>query len=470
MSLLAGYLVPHPPIIIPEIGMGEERKIAATSQSYVEISKEIAKLAPDTIVIISPHGPVFSDAITIRTASPLVGDLGSFGAPQIELKLSNDLELVDEILRKAYDRDVPSVKYDKHLAERFDLDEVVDHGVIVPLHFINQSYPDYKLVAITYGLLSEETLYQFGISIREAAEKLGRQVVVIASGDLSHHLLQTDHYTFSEDGPLFDKVFVDCLATKNYVKLMTLPSPLVSKAGECGRKSVEVLLGSLDGLEHKSQIKSYEGPFGVGYCVASFAPTGEMTDSLVSSLKNQLHELHQERIKKEDDYIKLARLAVEHYTKTRQRLPIPEFAQIPELLGKSRGVFVSIKDHGGLRGCMGITAGIEINLASDIISNAIKACSEDPRFPAVEEDELEHLIISVDILSPAEAVTDATAELNPKKYGVIVTHEYKRGLLLPNLEGVDTVEEQLRIALNKAGIKANEKYEIERFTVDRHEV
>ena len=92
MSLLAGYLVPHPPIIIPEIGMGEERKIAATSQSYVEISKEIAKLAPDTIVIISPHGPVFSDAITIRTASPLVGDLGAFGAPQIELKHSNDVE------------------------------------------------------------------------------------------------------------------------------------------------------------------------------------------------------------------------------------------------------------------------------------------------------------------------------------------------------------------------------------------
>lgn len=469
MSLLAGYLVPHPPILIPEIGMGEERKIAATSQSYVEISKEIAKLAPETIVIISPHGPVFSDAITIRTASPLAGDLSAFGAPQISIEKANDLELVGEILKKSYDHNVPSVKYDKQLAERFDLNEVVDHGVIVPLHFIHQNYQDYKLVDINYGLLSEEALYQFGISIREAAEHLARKIVIVASGDLSHHLLETDHYTFTEDGPLFDKVFVDCLATQNYVKLMTLPSGLVSKAGECGKKSVEVLLGSLDGLEHKTQIKSYEGPFGVGYCVATFLPSGNETKSLVPDLQNELHKIHEERVQKEDIYIKLARLAVEHYTKTRQRLPIPEFAHTNELLGKSRGVFVSIKDHGGLRGCMGITAGIEINLASDIISNAIKACSEDPRFPTIEEDELEHLIISVDILSPAEAVSDVS-ELNPKKYGIIVTHEYKRGLLLPNLEGVDTVEEQLRIALNKAGIKANESYEIERFTVDRHEV
>lgn len=469
MSLLAGYLVPHPPIIIPEIGVGEERKISATSQSYGEISKEIAKLSPETIVIISPHGPIFSDAITIRTASPLEGSLSNFGAPQIALHQENDLELVNEVLKIAYDKNIPSVKFDRPLAERFDLDESIDHGVIVPLHFINQNFRHYKLVAINYGLLSEEALYQFGICIREASENLGRNIVVIASGDLSHHLLQTDHYTFSEDGPIFDKAFIDCLATQNYVKLMTLPNRLVTKAGECGKKSVEILLGSLDGIAHQTQIKSYEGPFGVGYCVAAFQPSGERVSSQIPMLKSELHNAHVNRVEQEDHYIKLARMAIEHFTKTKQRLPIPEFAQTPDLLGKSRGVFVSIKDHGGLRGCMGITAGIEINLASDIISNAIKACSEDPRFPAVEEDELEHLIISVDILSPAEAVSDVS-ELNPKQYGVIVTHEYKRGLLLPNLEGIDTVEEQLRIALNKAGIRANEQYEIERFTVDRHEV
>lgn len=469
MTLLAGYLVPHPPIIIPEIGMGEERKISATSQSYVEISKEIAKLAPETIVIISPHGPVFTDAITIRTATPLTGSLSTFGAPQISIHQENDLELVEEILKRAYNQNVPAVKYDKALAERFDLDEVVDHGVIVPLHLIHQNYKTYKLVTITYGLLSEEALYQFGICIREAAASLGRKIAIVASGDLSHHLLETDHYTFTEDGPVFDKIFIDCLAAQSYVKLMTLPTRLVTKAGECGKKSVEILLGSLDTLQHKTQIKSYEGPFGVGYSVASFIPTGEITDSLVPLLKSELHKLHVDRIQQEDQYIRLARMAIEQYTKTKQRLAIPEFAQTPDLLGKSRGVFVSIKDRGGLRGCMGITAGIEINLASDIISNAIKACSEDPRFPVVEEEELEHLIISVDILSPAESVSDPS-ELNPKKYGIIVTHDYKRGLLLPNLEGVDSVEEQLRIALNKAGIKPTEKYEIERFTVDRHEV
>lgn len=469
MSLLAGYLVPHPPIIIPDIGMGEERKITATSQAYHEIAKEIGKLEPETIIVISPHGPVFTDAITLRTASPLVGDLSSFGAPQIGISQRNDLELVDQILMNAYDQQVSAVKFDKLLASRFDLNEVVDHGVIVPLHFINQYYKSYQLVVITYGLLSEEALYQFGICIKAAIEKLKRNVVVVASGDLSHHLLETDHYTYTEDGPVFDKLFIDYLANQSYVKLMTMPTRLVTKAGECGKKSVEILLGCFETMAHKTQVKSYEGPFGVGYSVASFVPTLGQSESLLSILKEELHQIHVDRVEKEDEYIKLARMAIEHYTKTRQRLNIPEFAQTPDLLGKSRGVFVSIKDSGGLRGCMGITAGIEINLASDIISNAIKACSEDPRFPAVEEEELEHLIISVDILSPAESVSDPS-ELNPKKYGVIVTHDYKRGLLLPNLEGVDSVEEQLRIALNKAGIKPSESYEIERFTVDRHEV
>ncbi len=395
--------------------------------------------------------------------------MSTFGAPQISIRQENDLELVGEILKRAYDQNVPSVKYDKQLAERFDLDEVVDHGVIVPLHFINQNYKNYKLIAITYGLLSEEALYQFGICIREAAASLGRKILIVASGDLSHHLIETDHYTYTEDGPVFDKIFIDCLATQNYVKLMTLPTRLVTKAGECGKKSVEILLGSLDTIEHKTQIKSYEGPFGVGYSVVSFTPTGESRDSMLPLLRSELHKIHMDRVEQEDQYIQLARLTVEHFTKTKQRLAIPEFAQTPDLLGKSRGVFVSIKDRGGLRGCMGITAGIEINLASDIISNAIKACSEDPRFPAIEVEELEHLIISVDILSPSEKVSDSS-ELNPKKYGVIVTNGYKRGLLLPNLEGVDSVEEQLRIALNKAGIRPTEKYEIERFTVDRHEV
>lgn len=469
MKLLAGYLMPHPPIVIPEVGLGEENKAAATCQAMHEVGKAIAKLEPETIVLISPHGPLFTDAIAIRTANPLIGNMSNFGAVGITLNKENDLEFVELILKKSYDLNIPSVMFDKVLAKRFDMNEQVDHGAIVPLYFVNAHYTNYKLVCINYGLLSEESLYQFGKIIQGVAEELGRKTVVIASGDLSHHLMDTANYKYQEEGPAFDKILIDHLANQAYVDIMTLPHKWVAAAGECGKKSLEILLGSLDQTQHQTEIKSYEGPFGVGYGVVLFSNLLPADESLLPQLRQALKEAHTLRRSKEDNYIRLARMAVEHYTITKQRLPIPEFAQTEELLGKSRGVFVSIKDAGGLRGCMGITAGIEINLASDIISNAIKACSEDPRFPAIEVDELEALHISVDILSPAESVKQLE-ELNPKKYGVIVSHGYKRGLLLPNLAGVDTVEEQLRIALNKAGLRADEPYEIERFTVERHEV
>lgn len=469
MSLLAAYLAPHPPIIIPEVGKGEERKIADTYNAYHDIGKTIAKLEPDTIVIISPHGPVFTDAITIRTIDPLIGNLGNFGAPQVTLNQPNDLEVIELILKKAYQKNVPAVKFDQSLANRFDLAEDVDHGVIVPLYFVNQHYTDYRLVVVTYGLLAEDSLYEFGTAIKEAIDELHRNTVVIASGDLSHHLLQTDHYTYAPEGEIFDKEFLDHLRRQEYIALMTMSRKIVSRAGECGKKSVEILLGSLDTLEHATHIKSYEGPFGVGYGIVEFIPTGNTTEVLIQQLKDKLQMLQVERVKKEDVFIKLARMAIEHYVKTGQRLSVPDFAMVDALLGKSQGVFVSIKDRGGLRGCMGITAGLENNLANEVISNAIKACSQDPRFPAVEIEELEHLIISVDVLSPSEKIVDPT-QLDPKKYGVIVTHSYKRGLLLPNLEGIDTPEEQIKIALNKAGISPKETYELERFTVDRHEV
>lgn len=469
MKLLAGYLVPHPPIIIPDVGYGEEKKAAATCQAMHEVGREVAKLEPETIVLISPHGPLFSDAISIRSANPLIGNLGNFGASNIKLDQANDLEFIEHLIKMAYDINVPTVIFDKVLARRFDMNEMVDHGAIVPLHFINQYYYNYKLVVITYGLLSEEALYQFGMAIQSIAEELGRRTLVIASGDLSHHLCDSENYTFKEEGSTFDKTVIDYLAKQEYVKLMTLSPKLVAAAGECGKKSLEILLGSLDQIRHETQVKSYEGPFGVGYGIVGFKNLESGSPSLLPELKEVLKTAHEIRKSREDVYIQLARMTIEHFVKTGERLAIPDMAKTPELLGKSRGVFVSIKDRGGLRGCMGITAGLEINLASEIISNAIKACSEDPRFPAIEVEELEDLQISVDVLSPSERVTDV-AQLNPEKYGVIVTHDYKRGLLLPNLESVDTISEQIRIALNKAGIKPEEDYTVERFTVERHEV
>ena len=139
------------------------------------------------------------------------------------------------------------------------------------------------------------------------------------------------------------------------------------------------------------------------------------------------------------------------------------------LLMERAGAFVSIKKTGALRGCIGTISPVRDNLAAEIAENAISACSRDPRFEPVTPDELDELTVSVDVLSEAEPV-DSKTELDVKRYGVIVQKGFRRGLLLPNLEGVDTVETQLRIALSKAGINPSERYTIERFEVVRHEL
>ncbi|EAX47613.1 AMMECR1 domain protein [Thermosinus carboxydivorans Nor1] len=163
--------------------------------------------------------------------------------------------------------------------------------------------------------------------------------------------------------------------------------------------------------------------------------------------------------------VALARKSLEYYLQHGR--PMPEPADMPAELRGQAGVFVSLKKRGELRGCIGTFVPTQPTIAAEIIQNAISAGTGDPRFWPVELDELPELDISVDILSEPERV-DSLAELDPHKYGVIVRRGRRSGLLLPMLEGVDTVEEQVAIAMQKAGIKPGEEIELYRFTVTRY--
>ncbi|MDI6801676.1 MAG: AmmeMemoRadiSam system protein A [Thermodesulfovibrionales bacterium] len=165
-------------------------------------------------------------------------------------------------------------------------------------------------------------------------------------------------------------------------------------------------------------------------------------------------------------YVEVAKRAVERYVKYKKMLDTPK--ELPSDMQRSAGVFVCLKKHGELRGCIGTFLPCEENIYKEIVRNAIAAAKKDPRFYPVQEDELDEITYSVDVLSEPEKIGDIS-ELDPKKYGVIVVKGYRKGLLLPDLEGVDTVEEQLRIAKMKAGIDpAEEDVEIYRFTVERY--
>ncbi|WP_227017225.1 AmmeMemoRadiSam system protein A [Sinanaerobacter chloroacetimidivorans] len=169
---------------------------------------------------------------------------------------------------------------------------------------------------------------------------------------------------------------------------------------------------------------------------------------------------------KDNDYIRLAKESLETYIHENRKPETPEWIS-SELKERRAGVFVSIKKQGNLRGCIGTIGPTKGNIAEEIIQNAIHSGTEDPRFPPVGQDELPELSYSVDVLGEPEMIS-SLKELDVKRYGVIVSSGFRRGLLLPDLEGVDTPEMQVQIALQKAGIRPSENFQLERFEVIRY--
>ncbi len=463
-NILGYYLMPHPPIIIPDIGKGEEKKIEKTSNACNEIGSEISILKPETIVLITPHGTMFSDAIAISGEDRITGDLGNFRCSNIKMDIPIDREFNEKLYLACHLEGIPTVSVDTALLRRYNEDFKLDHGAMVPLYFINKFYNDYKLVHITYSMLGNMSLYKFGMEIKKASEELGRKIVIIASGDLSHKLKEEGPYSYSPYGEKFDKEFLEKLENGDISSLFNLDSTMVEQAAQCGLNSVYILLGAMEGKEFKGELLSYEGTFGVGYGVMKFKREGKESSALDFLIKAK-----EERVKKKlaggNSYTKLARETLNYYFTYGRKMD--DISRLPrELLREKHGVFVSLKKFGALRGCIGTISPTTNSVGEEIIRNAIEAALNDPRFPAVGEDELADIDISVDVLMDAELASKE--ELDPKKYGVIVTKGYRRGLLLPDLEGVDTVEEQLSIACSKAGIDDEEDYEIEKFEVIRY--
>lgn len=452
MGKIAGaFIFPHPPIMVEEVGKSESQKVSKSINSALEASGRIACAEPDTIVIITPHGTLLRDAMTISSDKRLEGNLARFGAAGVKLSFDNDLELVDKIMEQADKKGTYCIPMHEDVKKTYGIGAGLDHGAVVPLYFVNKKYKGFKLVHITYSLLPRDWHYKLGVAIRDAATELDRRVVVIASGDLSHRLKPDAPAGFNPQGAEYDREFIELIKAGNVNEFLSMSADLLESAGECAYNSAVVLMGCLDGCSIKGDVLSYEGPFGVGYCIAELkAGTCETIGAEKSS----------------DPYVKLAIETLETYVRTGNKIEIPE--DLPEeMLTDRAGVFVSLKKYGELRGCIGTIAPTTINIAAEIIQNAISAGIRDPRFSPVRKEELSDLVYSVDVLGEPEPI-ESKKELNVKKYGVIVRSGYRTGLLLPNLEGVDTVDYQVSIALQKAGIRSNESYEMERFEVIRH--
>ena len=466
-KILSGYLMPHPPIIVEEIGRGQEREAINTIEGCRTIAKDIKEKKPTTIIIITPHGPLFSDAISISISERLEGDFRNFGNRSLKFSFKNNLKLVDEIISQSYKEDIMIAKIDEDFARSYNVDSSLDHGALVPLYFINKEYKDFQLVHITYGLLSPRKLYSFGNIIKEKSLESEEDVVLIASGDLSHKLSYDGPYSYSPYGKQYDTKIVELLKEGDFKSIAAFDMELSEKAGECALRSLIILAGFLKGLKIKPKVLSYEGPFGVGYCNAMFHNIGENHgDNTFEQLLDMENKKIENIRKNEDEYVRLARNSLEYYIKNGKIMDVPKDIS-DELLKRRHGAFVTIKKDGNLRGCIGTIEPTKANLAEEIIYNAISAGVKDPRFEPVTEEELPYLVYSVDVLYPPEPIS-SLEELDVEKYGVIVSKGFRRGLLLPNIEGVNTPSEQVSIALAKAGIGGYEDYKLERFQVERH--
>ena len=463
MSILSAAVVPHPPIILPEIGGGEEKKISATSAAYKEISRRIVELAPETIIITSPHSIMYADYFHISPGETAEGNMAQFRAPQVSLKINYDVELAQKIGAAAMEADVPA----GHLGER---SAALDHGTMIPLRFLQQAGLDFekvKFLRIGLSGLSAAIHYRFGQIISKTAEELGRRAVFVASGDLSHKLKAEGPYGFVAEGPQFDEQVMKNLSDADFLKLLTMDAKMCNRAAECGLRSFWIMAGALDEKKLSTEKLSYEGTFGVGYGTVYFE-VGEKDSSInfFDRLKEFNRQESERRKASEDDFVKLARLSLETFVKTHQAAELPE--NLPEEMTSRRaGAFVSLHKNGELRGCIGTIMPTTANIAKEILQNAISACSRDPRFSPVEVSELDEIEYSVDVLSEPERIF-SVKDLDTKKYGVIVESNGRRGLLLPDLEGVDTVEKQISIARQKGNIGENEKVQLWRFEVIRH--
>lgn len=480
MSIARGYLLPHAPVFIESVGGAQSKTVEKSVEAYKKVAKEIAQIAPDLIIVISPHGPVFTDAISLYDLDDYIGNFKAFGDFESKYKFHKDELILREIYEKSENVGGRFYPLKPKEFKKFQFKTELDHGVLVPLHFISQAYSEFKLLAMSYGTLSYSELMRNGEIIRDVVAHSGKKTVIIASGDMSHALKSDGPYTYHEDGVLFDKAMCEYTIHQQPYEILRLASNTISHASECGLRSLAILLGCMNHLKIKSELLSYEGPFGVGYLFASYNIISHSIKDEIEAFDAFNNQRNLKQRQDEHDVVKIARITIENYIKEHKSPKMTYTSKnviiqdekysgevIEKLLSGQYGTFVSLKRDGNLRGCIGTILPTQKNGIEEIIKNAISACSKDYRFEPLEVDELSDLTINVDILSPLSIVENATM-LDPKKFGVIVSHGNQMGVLLPDIEGIKTVDEQLTIASNKGGFRVDEIDKIERFTVERY--
>lgn len=479
MSIVAGYLCPHAPVFIENVGGDQSKRVEGTIEAYRQVAIAIKQLQPDLIVIISPHGPIFTDAIAVYNMPNYVGNMKSFGEFTLNYQYSKDQDFIEALVKASNAVNGYYYPLSEDQFNKFQHTPLLDHGVTVPLHFILGETSQIKIVAMSYGSLSYVELLKNGEILKDVAKASMKKVVIIASGDMSHALSNKGPYKFHESGPWFDQIMCENITKQKPYAIFSESEDKLSNAAECGLRSYAIMMGAFNKTNLTSNLIHYEGPFGVGYLLASFTATDISLEDSIAQIEDEANKKNAQRRANAHLFVQIATETIQTFVNER-RVPKITYQDSTiqindkkfdgesnrEILNARHGVFVSIKKQGTLRGCIGTIMPTQKNTLDEIVKNAISACSKDYRFDPISSDELDALLISVDVLSELSRVEDVNA-LTPATQGVVVTCKDKMGVLLPNLEGINTVAEQLKIASNKGGFTVDDIEEIQSFTVER---
>ncbi len=268
MSLVGCFAVPHPPIIVPEVGGDNLAQAEDTVRAMDAVRRRAAELEPDTIVLLSPHSPLARSQMGVSMASSYKGSLAYFRAPGVRLALENDTDLAEAIMDAAEAHGIPVVET-LSPGEPYDL----DHGAMVPLVFLTGALrKPVRLVLLSFSYLPLDEHVRFGKAIGEAISAAPQRIVYVASSDLSHRLLPGAPAGYDPRAPEFDRAVAGAFAAGDWEALLGIDTGLVACAGECGYRSLAVLSGVVAQFEAEggtthNRLLSYEGPWGVGYLV-----------------------------------------------------------------------------------------------------------------------------------------------------------------------------------------------------------
>ncbi|NQT29496.1 MAG: AmmeMemoRadiSam system protein B [Candidatus Saganbacteria bacterium] len=258
-NIVFGAIMPHPPILVPEVGRGNEKQVDKTVRAAQEVAQTIKGLDFDTLVVITPHGRLGQAAVPVYTNHIFEGNFSMFGAPKPLFRFRGDPTLAQAAIKDC--------DFATNCAET-----MLDHGALVPLDFIKRSGIKKPILLVAIAFLPLQKLFEFGESLAATCERMNKKVVVIASADMSHRLTPDAPGGYSPRGKDFDHKLVELVKNYDVSGILNFDPALASEAGQDALWSIAILLGAFNGVAVKPKVLSYEGPFGVGYMVAELKP------------------------------------------------------------------------------------------------------------------------------------------------------------------------------------------------------